>query len=232
MFGTTIFLYAWSGMCVSFICTSISFTIISVQNNVRARKRVKEEEVEIIQEEKEIQADANELARMHASLARERVERCRKVDWLEACDRVGKAGARRRRLRRLQDEDSSVPKFDFMEEALLDSDDPAVFYDENCLRLYRIKFDGDVTFPYHASQLLHAGGQQTMALFIQHGAMRDADHYFCSIAKLMLEQNHRPFKDILVIAPNFEYKRDYKVYPYDAFWNSTKVGVTLSYYYV
>ena len=111
----------------------------------------------------------------------------------------------------------------------MDSDDPAVFFDENCLRLYRIKFDGDVTFPYHASQLLHAGGQQTMALFIQHGAMRDADHYFCSIAKLMLEQNHRPFKDILVIAPNFEYKRDYKVYPYDAFWNSTKVSVFIYY---
>jgi hypothetical protein len=174
----------------------------------------------IVEEEVEIKQDADELAKLHAKLARERIERCRNVDWLEACDRIGQAGARRKN-RALQEND---PIFNFIEEDLLESDDPAVFYDEHCLRRYRMKFDGKITFPYHASQLIHRGGEQTMALFIQHGAMRDADTYFCSFAKLMMTQTYRPFKDILVIAPNFEYKRDVATYPYDAFWNSTKVS--------
>jgi hypothetical protein len=50
---------------------------------------------------------------------------------------------------------------------LLDSDDPSVLYDENCLRVYRLDLFGETTFPYHANNLLRAGGNQTMALFIQ-----------------------------------------------------------------
>eukprot|EP00977_Amphora_coffeiformis_P029873 scaffold43195_cov206-Amphora_coffeaeformis.AAC.1 len=61
-----------------------------------------------------------------------------------------------------------------------------------------------------------------MALFIQHGAMRNANNYFCSFRSLMLEQSFRPFQDILVIAPDFNYKNDPGVLETDAFWNSTK----------
>jgi hypothetical protein len=52
--------------------------------------------------------------------------------------------------------------------------------------------------------------------------MRNADSYFCSFRSLMLEQNYRPFEDILVIAPDFNYKNDPGVLPTDAFWNTTK----------
>ena len=41
-----------------------------------------------------------------------------------------------------------------------------------------------------------------MALFIQHGAMRNAEDYFCSFKKLMLQQNYRNFDDVLIIAPD------------------------------
>lgn len=195
------------------------------------------DETKLVQEQEEIKADAEELAQLHAVLSRERIERCRNVDWLEACERIGQAGARRRRrlgINAINDSNdttaANIRIYDFMEEALLDSDDPAVIYDENCLRLYRLKLeDSKVTFPYHASQFLRSGGNQTMALFIQHGAMRDADHYFCSFAKLMSQQTYRKFDDILIIAPNFEYKGDTKIYPYDAFWNSTKVWVLFTY---
>ena len=142
-----------------------------------------------------------------------RVIKCRGIDWEEACRRVSSAGARRRDL-------SSV-----MEEAYLDSDDPFVVYDETCLRVYRLDLyvgGKKATFPYHANQLLRTGGNQTMALFIQHGAMRDANHYFCSFRKLMKEQDYRPFDDILVITPDFNFKNDEGVLPSDAFWNSTK----------
>ena len=61
-----------------------------------------------------------------------------------------------------------------------------------------------------------------MALFIQHGAMRNSEEYFCSFKKLMDKQNYRDFNDILIIAPDFNYEHDELVHPNDAFWNSTK----------
>jgi hypothetical protein len=90
-----------------------------------------------------------------------------------------------------------------------------------------------------------------MALFIQHGALRNAEDYFCSFKKLMLQQNYRNFDDVLIIAPDvrdspfslhgcewcctavlhswsffylwqFNYEKDDLVHPRDAFWNSTK----------
>jgi hypothetical protein len=81
---------------------------------------------------------------------------------------------------------------------------------------------GNITFPYYSSQLLYAGGNHTMALFIQHGALRDAPNYFCSFKELMLRQHYRPFSEILIIAPDFSYQHDPLVYPNDAFWNSSK----------
>jgi hypothetical protein len=149
-----------------------------------------------------------------------RYRRCKDVDWQQACDRLeGAAGARRRLL--VEDEEEET--FSVLEEEyLLDADDFSASYDEKCLRVYRLDLFGTTTFPYHANQLLRAGGNQTMALFIQHGAMRDADRYFCSFRKLMLEQEYRPFKDILVIAPSFNYERDTDTISTDAFWNGSK----------
>jgi hypothetical protein len=151
----------------------------------------------------------------------ERYRRCKDVDWQHACDRLeGGAGARRRLL---LDEDEEQETFSALEEEyLLDADESSVTYDENCLRVYRLDLFGTTTFPYHANQLLRAGGNQTMALFIQHGAMRDANMYFCSFRDLMLEQEYRPFSDILVIAPDFNYGRDTDAIATDAFWNGSK----------
>jgi pimeloyl-ACP methyl ester carboxylesterase len=70
--------------------------------------------------------------------------------------------------------------------------------------------------------LLRLGGNQSMALIIQHGALRDSESYFCSFKKLMLTQPYRPFADILVIAPDFNYATDDLVHPNDAVWNSSK----------
>lgn len=41
-----------------------------------------------------------------------------------------------------------------------------------------------------------------MALFIQHGAMRNAEDYFCSFKELMYQQNYRNFDDVIIIAPD------------------------------
>jgi hypothetical protein len=87
------------------------------------------------------------------------------------------------------------------------------------LTVYRLDLVGDTTFPYHANELLVAGGNQTIALFIQHGAMRDADKYVCSFRHLMMEQTCRRFSDVLVIAPDFNYPHDDGVLGTDAFWN-------------
>lgn len=152
----------------------------------------------------------------------EHLTRCRNFDWMQACDNVEHAAARQLMLP-LQYTDSA-PNSTKMESYLLDdSDNVSVRYDVNCLRRYRFSVESGITFPYHANQLLHAGGNQyTMALFIQHGAMRDADRYFCSFRKLMLQQTHRPFSQILIIAPDFNYASDEGVLPSDAFWNETK----------
>jgi pimeloyl-ACP methyl ester carboxylesterase len=154
----------------------------------------------------------------------ERFQRCQGIDWEQACRNLaGGAGARRRRL--VVENDHPAAPFvasDLEEAYLLDVDDPSVVYDEHCLRVYRLDLLQNITFPYHANNLLRAGGNQTMTLFIQHGAMRDADKYFCSFRQLMKSQTYRPFDDILIIAPDFNYKQDVGVLPTDAFWNSSK----------
>jgi hypothetical protein len=125
--------------------------------------------------------------------------------------KVGQAPQARRRL---LDEDEEEDTFSALEEEyLFDADESSVTYNEKCLRVYRLDLFGTTAFPYHANQLLRAGGNQTMASFIHHGPMRDADKNFCSFRKLMLEQEYRPCNDILVIAPDFKYERDT-----DALW--------------
>ena len=157
----------------------------------------------------------------HAAAAALRAEQCQGVTWQTACDRLTGAGARRRlyeQNRQQEEEDNVVP----LEEQFLDSDDPTVTYDGNCLKAYRLQMYGNITFPYYSSQLLYGGGNHTMALFIQHGALRDAPDYFCSFKELMLRQHYRPFSEILIIAPDFSYQHDPLVHPNDAFWNSSK----------
>jgi len=163
--------------------------------------------------------DLEERIQAHAAAAALRVEQCRGIDWQQACDKLSGAGARRSLYEYTAGNDkSNRPEEDF----LLDSDDPTVTYDKYCLKVYRIRSLENISFPYHSSQLLRSGGNQTMALFIQHGAMRDAQDYFCSFKKLMLEQTYRPFSEILIIAPDFNYQHDDDVHPQDAFWNSSK----------
>lgn len=155
--------------------------------------------------------------RLHAEAAALRREQCRGISWETACDRMtGSAGARRVLVRSNEDRDNEI------EDQILDSDDPTVIYDDNCLREYRLTLFGNITFPYYATQLLNSGGNQSMALFVQHGALRDPENYFCSFKQLLLEQNYRDFNDIILVAPNFSYKGDIDIHPQDAFWNSSK----------
>jgi hypothetical protein len=158
--------------------------------------------------------------RNHADAAAKRVEQCQGIDWLTACQRLTLPGARRLDYSHSA---SHARITNDMEDEFLHSEDPTVTYDENCLRVYRLHILGEgITFPYHASQLLRKGGNQTMALFIQHGAMRNSQDYWCSFARLMKAQQFRPFSEILVIAPDFNYEYDPLVHPNDAFWNSSK----------
>lgn len=107
----------------------------------------------------------------HAIEAAKLVEKCQGMDWRTACERLGAAaaGARRRSLLKTKAAAAAavVPDTDEYENAMLHSDDPTVTYDQFCLRVNRMKLYGEITFPYYSNQLLHLGGNQTMALFIQ-----------------------------------------------------------------
>ena len=82
----------------------------------------------------------------------------------------------------------------------------------------------NITFPYRSNHLLAAGdgSRLTMALFVQHGALRDATDYFCSFMHLMRKQPYRDLNEILIIAPHFQYGHDDYLHPRDAFWNTSK----------
>ena len=187
-------------------------------------------------------AQLNAKIRAQAAYDAQLVQKCANVSWQTACAALlegGSAGARRRRRRRLWSEQGEdPPEFDddegddsyvdiqevedSLERQFLYSDDPTVAYDANCIREYRLNMMWNITFPYRSNQLLTAGGHQTMALFIQHGALRDAADYFCSFMHLMRQQTYRKFSDIIIIAPHFQYRRDDFLHPRDAFWNSSK----------
>lgn len=205
---------SWTVFCTALAVATVLALLTGSKHDPFAVLEVKSQAIldarEVVQQVQQGIDDAADAAADH-------LKRCRGIDWQQACERIEGAGARR--SLRVDDLQAANPK---PEDLFLDSDDPSVTYDENCLRVYRLDLFGKTTFPYHANQLLRAGGNQTMALFIQHGAMRNADSYFCSFRRLMLEQEYRPFSDILVIAPDFNYKNDGGVIPTDAFWNATK----------
>ena len=160
---------------------------------------------------------AKELAKLiqeHAAEARERVKKCKGTTWQTACDALGAAGARRRLF---TDGNFETPK---VVEDLLFLDDPTITYNEFCLVNYCMNLGGNITFPYHASSHLADGGNYTLALLIQHGAM--PEQYFCSFKQLMQEQGYRDFRNVLIIAPNFNYETDINVHPNDVFWNASK----------
>ena len=154
-------------------------------------------------------------------IAAAREEQCAHVTWEMACDRMNGAGARRQRERRRQL--GTPPIIEEEDNLLQDEDDIRVMYDTNCLRIYRLElFRDKITFPYHGSQLLTLGGNQTMALVIQHGALRNAPNYFCSFKDLILAQTYRHPADVLIVAPDFNYGADTLVHPNDAYWNQSK----------
>lgn len=163
------------------------------------------------------QQELQDAIKAHADAAALRVKKCAGIDWISACDALAPPGARRH-----LSASNRVFKYSSMEEAYLHSDNPEVTYDENCLRIYRGRLYPNITVTYYASQLLQAGGNQTMTLFIQHGALRNAANYFCGFKEYMYKQNYRKFDDVLIIAPDFKYKHDLLVHPQDAYWNSSK----------
>ena len=61
-----------------------------------------------------------------------------------------------------------------------------------------------------------------MALLVQHGAIRNAKAYLCSFESLLRKQRYRDFRDILIVAPRFNYEHNSLVHPNDVFWNATK----------
>jgi pimeloyl-ACP methyl ester carboxylesterase len=96
----------------------------------------------------------------------------------------------------------------------------------SCLPHYRVPLtgtDGRVVFPYHAEMDLTKGGPKiTMAVVVIHGAMRDADNYFCSFYDLHKDQKFRTDEEVLVITPDFNYENDEGVEIGDAFWNNSR----------
>jgi hypothetical protein len=128
-----------------------------------------------------------------------------------ACARIeeyaGSAGARRR-LTGTPLEYSCLPHFRIRVRSGLDSK----------------KLSPAVTFPYHSEVDLEATGDRnaTVAMLIMHGAMRDADSYFCSLYKLEQSQPYRDPSRVLIIAPDFNYANDDGVLPSDAWWNASK----------
>ena len=168
-----------------------------------------------------IKAQRIQMAIQQANqIAAAREELCHNVTWEMACDRMNSAAGARRRHRRQLVSPQVIEEEDHL---LMDEDDIRVMYDTNCLRIYRLEmFRDKITFPYHGSQLLTLGGNQTMALVIQHGALRNAPNYFCSFKDLILTQQYRHPKDVIIIAPDFNYGADTLVHPNDAYWNRSK----------
>ena len=181
------------------------------------------------QREKALDRAIHAQAAHDAALA----QQCANISWQTACAALtDAAGARRRR--RLEDDlenyigddDNAASEYkveENIERQFLNSEDVTVTYDSNCIREYRLTLMWNITFPYRANQLLTSGGERfTMALFIQHGALRDAADYFCSFMNLMEKQHYRKFNEILILAPHFQYQHDDFLHPRDAFWNKTK----------
>lgn len=96
----------------------------------------------------------------------------------------------------------------------------------SCLPHYRLPLtgtDGRVVFPYHAEIDLNKGDSKaTMAIIVIHGAMRDADSYFCAFYDLHKDQAYRSEDEVIVITPDFNYESDPGVEPGDAFWNKSR----------
>lgn len=169
-------------------------------------------------------AQLQKLIRDHAAAAKVRAAQCKGIDWQTACARItaggGGAGARRRLYTGNYDRSEEISETN--KHVLYHADDPSITYDNFCLVSYRMNIFDNITFPYYASSRLASGGDYSMALLIQHGAIRNAEQYFCSFEELMRSQTYRNFHDILVIAPRFNYEHDELVHPNDVFWNATK----------
>ena len=168
-------------------------------------------------------AQLQKLIRDHAAAAKVRAAQCKGIDWQTACARItaggGGAGARRQLYTGNYDRSEEISRTN--NHILYHTDDPSITYDNFCLISYRMNIFDNITFPYYASSRLASGGEYSMALLIQHGAIRNAEQYFCSFEELMRTQTYRNFHDILIIAPRFNYEHDELVHPNDVFWNAT-----------
>jgi hypothetical protein len=163
------------------------------------------------------------------------LDQCENIKWREACDGIISSensddSNRRQQRRRISQRRRMI------------SDRRHYTYDENCLRMYRIQLgqynNQIMNFPYYANQKLFTGGNQSMAVLVQHGARRNADFSYCTIHKLLLSQYHSSrrksslLSDMIIIAPQFSYKNDPNVRTNDTYWNTTKVVILVFFSHV
>jgi len=92
--------------------------------------------------------------------------------------------------------------------------------DDSCLAIYRMStpINDKLMFTYYADQDISKGGKQKKAVIVQHGASRNADGYYCQMAKLMMKGEELD-PDVLVIAPSIVYDGDKAVEDSDAVWH-------------
>jgi hypothetical protein len=145
---------------------------------------------------------------------------CTKTDWSSSCNIV------------LAYQPPNASRMKIMK-----GERPSMVYDANCLKRHRLTIQQngkDVgSIAYYATQRLrnHGDGSidtspYTKTIVMQHGAFRDADIYYCLMQQLVYaaqQQYKYNTSEVLVIAPNFNYKTDYDVYASDAFFNISKV---------
>jgi hypothetical protein len=163
------------------------------------------------------------------------------MDWISSCNMV----ARNNIMSRKQNYFSSSSEFPVAGAVsnLVTGNRPSMVYDANCLQRHRLTIQRDGmdigTIAYYATEPLRNQNDGLIdrspykkTIIIQHGAFRDADVYYCLMQQLVYDaqQNFKyNFSEVLVIAPNFNYKTDYDVYTSDAFFNITKVGLNTAF---
>jgi len=75
-----------------------------------------------------------------------------------------------------------------------------------------LKLEKGGKFPYYSQADIDKppeGNKYSKAVIVVHGAMRDADDYFCSMKTLVGEGEGTDLNNTLVIAPQFSFKRDH-----------------------
>mmetsp|Transcript_57682 Transcript_57682/g.122723 ORF Transcript_57682/g.122723 Transcript_57682/m.122723 type:complete len:601 (+) Transcript_57682:81-1883(+) len=87
----------------------------------------------------------------------------------------------------------------------------------------RFKLASGATMPYYGSvdiQQEETSGAE-FAIFVFHGAVRDASNYFCSGREVMVAQKKYPLEKSLLVVLKWHYEIDMPI-PTDVWWNSSK----------